>query len=73
AEVLEPVYRALELDWDPATSGSIAEELGREVDPGEVEEALIAQLDGRYELTDAELDTETLRLAEESITRRAAS
>jgi lipoate-protein ligase A len=35
AEVLEPVYRALELDWDPGTAGSISEELGRDVDPGE--------------------------------------
>src|SRR4051794_36180173 len=26
--VLIPVYRALELDWDPATSGSVSDELG---------------------------------------------
>src|SRR5919201_2329251 len=44
ARVLEPVYRALELDWDPSTSGSVAEEIGREVDPGELEEAVIAEL-----------------------------
>ena len=41
ARALGPVYEALELDWDPATSGSVSEELGRAVDPGEVEEALI--------------------------------
>src|SRR5436190_327614 len=29
ADVLVPVYEALELDWDPATSGSVAKELGR--------------------------------------------
>jgi octanoyl-[GcvH]:protein N-octanoyltransferase len=44
ADVLVPVYEALELDWEPSTSGSVADELGREVDPGEVEEALIAEL-----------------------------
>ena len=44
ARALEPVYEALELDWDPATSGDVSAELGRQVDPGEVEEALIAEL-----------------------------
>jgi lipoate-protein ligase A len=66
ARVLVPVYRALELDWDPATSGSVADELGREVDPGELEEALIAELAKRYELVDAELDEEAMRSASES-------
>ena len=65
ARVLIPVYEALELRWDPATSGSVADELGREVDAGEVEEALIAELAKRYELVDTELDGETMRLAVE--------
>jgi octanoyl-[GcvH]:protein N-octanoyltransferase len=67
ARVLEPVYRALELDWDPATSGSVSDELGRELDPGEIEEALIAELAKRYDLVDAELDEETVRSAGESL------
>jgi octanoyl-[GcvH]:protein N-octanoyltransferase len=67
ARVLEPVYRALELDWDPATSGSVADELGREVDVGELEEALIAELAKRYELVDAELDEETMENAARSL------
>jgi lipoate-protein ligase A len=67
ARVLEPVYRALELDWDPATSGSVADELGRNVDPGEVEEALIAELARRYELVDAELDEVTVEAAARSL------
>ncbi len=67
ARALEPVYEALELDWDPATSGSVAEELGRDVDPGEVEEALIAELGRHYELVDAELDEETMGLARGSL------
>jgi octanoyl-[GcvH]:protein N-octanoyltransferase len=66
ARVLMPVYEALELDWDPATSGSVAEELAREVDPGELEEALIAELGADYELVDAELDEETVEIARRS-------
>ena len=71
ARVLEPVYRALELDWDPATSGSVADELGREVDAGEIEEAVIAELAKRYELVDAELDEETVETAGRSLEVRA--
>jgi octanoyl-[GcvH]:protein N-octanoyltransferase len=67
ADVLLPVYDALDLDWDPATSGSAAEELGREVDVGELEESLIAELSQSYELVDAELDDETMRRAERSL------
>jgi octanoyl-[GcvH]:protein N-octanoyltransferase len=67
ARVLVPVYEALELDWEPATSGSAAEELSREVDAGELEEALIAELGRRYDLVDAELDEETMRRAEEEV------
>ncbi|HEY6770900.1 MAG TPA: hypothetical protein VI035_00455 [Solirubrobacterales bacterium] len=67
ARVLGPVYRALELDFDPATSGSVSDELEREVDPGELEEAVIAELDKRYELVGAELDEETVRVAEQAL------
>lgn len=67
AEVLVPVYEALDLDWDPATSGSVAEELGREVDTGELEEAVIDELSKRYELIDAELDEETVERAARSL------
>jgi octanoyl-[GcvH]:protein N-octanoyltransferase len=67
AGVLEPVYRALELDWDPSTSGSAAEELYREVDAGELEEAVIAELAERYELVDSDLDAETVERAARSL------
>jgi lipoate-protein ligase A len=67
ADVLVPVYDALELEWDPGTSGSVAEEIGREVDPAEVEEAVIAELVRSYELVDAALDEETVRQAERSL------
>jgi octanoyl-[GcvH]:protein N-octanoyltransferase len=63
ARVLVPVYEALDLDWAPATSSSVAEELGREVDPGELEEVLIAELGKRYELVSSELDEEIVGAA----------
>ena len=69
AEVLEPVYRALELDWNPATSGSVADELGRDVQLDEVEEALIERLATKYELIDSDLDEQTMALAEERFAR----
>jgi len=59
---LVPVYRALALDWDPATAGAVAEEA-----PGatwdSVREALVDEYARRYELEEAELDEETLALA----------
>jgi hypothetical protein len=65
--VLVPVYEALELDWDPATSGSVAQELSRDVDAGELEEALITELGRRYALVDAELDEQTMERAAASL------
>ena len=62
-EALVPVYEALELDWDPDTSGSLAAELGREVDPDEVTDALVARLGRDNVVSEAELDDETLALA----------
>jgi octanoyl-[GcvH]:protein N-octanoyltransferase len=67
ARVLVPVYKALDLDWDPATSGSVAEELGRDVDVGELEEALIEELAKSYELVSSELDEETVSAAARSL------
>ena len=59
-DILIPVYEALELDWDPATAGAVADEA-----PGatweDVAGALAAELP-RHRA--AELDPETLALAE---------
>jgi octanoyl-[GcvH]:protein N-octanoyltransferase len=61
--VLEPVYAALGLEWDPATAGAIEDENpGTPV--GEVEEALLVALGERFEVVVAGLDRATLRLAE---------
>ena len=62
-DVLVPVNDALGLDWDPATAGSIEDELG-EVGLSQVEEAILARLRERHELSEEELDAETLELAE---------
>jgi lipoate-protein ligase A len=63
-ETLEPVYEALELDWDPATTGAVEDEIGA-TSLEAVEDAVIAQLANDYELVDAELDPETLERAHE--------
>jgi lipoate-protein ligase A len=60
--VLVPVYRALGLEWDPATAGSVEDETGeRSLDA--LEAALLEELSARYELEELPLDDETLALA----------
>jgi octanoyl-[GcvH]:protein N-octanoyltransferase len=67
--VLEPVYRALALDWDPATVGAVEDELpAGTLAPSRrtwdaVRDALLAEYAKRYELVEGELDEETLALA----------
>jgi octanoyl-[GcvH]:protein N-octanoyltransferase len=60
--VLVPVYDALGLNWDPGTAGSVEDEIG-EVSRTAVEQAILASLDGRYELIEERLDPTTLELA----------
>jgi octanoyl-[GcvH]:protein N-octanoyltransferase len=65
-EGLEPVYRALALDWDPATVGAVEDELAGGDDAwAAVRDALLARYAERYELVEAELDAGTLALARE--------
>ena len=81
-EVLVPVYDALELDWEPETTGSVATELGEDdaTLQADVPDPLIARtidavravLAREYELRDAELDERTIRLAEELRSDHAA-
>jgi lipoate-protein ligase A len=61
-ETLEPVYAALELDWDPMTTGAVDDEIGPTTLDA-VEAAVIAELAKEYELVDTELDPETLERA----------
>jgi octanoyl-[GcvH]:protein N-octanoyltransferase len=60
---LVPVYEALELEWDPATSGSVSAELGREVDLDEMTDALVARLAQTDEIIESDVDDETMALA----------
>jgi octanoyl-[GcvH]:protein N-octanoyltransferase len=59
-DVLIPVYAALGLEWDPATTGSVVDEVGR-IRFEEVAAAIRAELPP---LEEASLDDETLALAE---------
>ena len=63
-DVLIPVYEALGLDWDPATAGSVEDEVpGITLD--RATDAILSELEGRYELTDGDFDEETLARARE--------
>jgi lipoate-protein ligase A len=68
---LVPVYRALELEWDPATAGSVEDEVAG-VSLEAVEAAILAELAARHELVEAELDPRTLALAAERARRHLA-
>jgi octanoyl-[GcvH]:protein N-octanoyltransferase len=60
---LIPVYDALELEWDPATAGSVEDELGG-VELESIEEAILDRLRGAGdELLGGSLDADTLALA----------
>lgn len=72
-EALEPVYEALELDWNPATTGSVAAALGDDRLGGadaddliaKVSAALTARVAQDYELDRVRIGESTMRLAEE--------
>lgn len=61
-DVLVPVYAALDLEWDPATAGSVGAEA-----PGagleDVERAILAEYAELGDLEEVELDADTLALA----------
>jgi octanoyl-[GcvH]:protein N-octanoyltransferase len=61
---LEPVYRALDLDWDPRTAGGVGDEASG-VGLADVEASLVEALGERYELREADIDSATLGLAAE--------
>ncbi|MBK5234010.1 MAG: lipoate--protein ligase family protein [Thermoleophilia bacterium] len=63
-QVLDPVYAALELDWNPATVGAIEDEVPGAT-PEAVEAALLDQLESQYAVRPVRLDESTLGLARE--------
>ena len=64
--VLEPVYAALGLDWEPAASGSVRTE-----EPGatweRVADALVTEYASEYDVAEDTVDPETLALAHELV------
>src|SRR4051794_8387838 len=62
-ETLTGVYEALALDWDPATAGSVEDEVTG-ITPQRTEDAILARLGDLYELREMPVDPETLALAE---------
>ena len=63
-DVLEPVYGALGLDWDPAASGSVRSE-APDASWAPVRDAIVTEYARDYDLAPAELDAETLAMAKE--------
>ena len=59
----DPGVRALGLERDPATTGSLEDEVPG-VTVGQVIEAVLAELAERYEIEEGEFDADTLALAE---------
>jgi octanoyl-[GcvH]:protein N-octanoyltransferase len=71
-ETLIPVYDALGLEWDPATAGSVEDELGS-VELSAVEDAILEQMrEAGHQLDEATLDSETLALAERRLSGHRA-
>jgi lipoate-protein ligase A len=66
--VLEDVYRALELDWDPATAGAVADDVPS-ASLDDTERAVLAAYAERHELVEATLDRATLAAAEALLPR----
>src|ERR671919_336437 len=69
-DVLLPVYEALDLEWDPATVGSVNDEV-----PGttmeQVERAILEAFAARFDLVDADVPDRVLALARELAPRHA--
>jgi hypothetical protein len=67
-DVLEPVYDALGIDWDPATVGCVEDE-----DPAlgwdEVAEAIVGAFGRRYRLVEGEIGRATLERAAALVSR----
>jgi lipoate-protein ligase A len=70
-DVLVPVYEALDLAWEPSTTGSVADELP-DVDYERAEEALLGAYAETFELVEAPLGPDALALAEELEARHLA-
>jgi lipoate-protein ligase A len=71
-DVLLPVYRALDLDWDPATVGSLEDEVS-DVTWDRAEAAVVEAFSRRFEMVPAGADEREVALARELVDRHAVS
>jgi octanoyl-[GcvH]:protein N-octanoyltransferase len=69
-DVLTPVYRALGIEWDPATAGSLAAE-ARGITWEAATDAVIARLTAEVDLVEDHVDARTLALARDLESRHA--
>jgi lipoate-protein ligase A len=60
--VLNPVHAALDVEWDPATTGAIADEVA--VGWEDVFDAIQEEFATRFEVEEATIDPDTIALAE---------
>lgn len=66
--VLQPVYRALDLTWDPATTGDLAmSDPG--ISPTQVTDAIVAEFRRRFELHPGRVSAETITRGRELTSR----
>jgi lipoate-protein ligase A len=61
-DVLIPVYRALEIDWDPRTTGALADRAPG-LDNAKVIKAIVTAMSRRYELTEGSLPRRVIEAA----------
>jgi lipoate-protein ligase A len=61
-DVLIPVYRALEIDWDPRTTGALADRAPG-LDNAKVIKAIVTAMSRRYELTEGSLPRHVIEAA----------
>lgn len=71
-DVLVPVYKALDVAWDPKTAGSIADELGAPRDLERIADTFVEEFADRFSLREGLLDDATLAEAETLVTGHAS-
>ncbi len=69
-DILVSVYEALEIEWDPATTGSLQDEVPG-IDWEDAERAVVDEFAARFDLEEASTSPETLALARSLAPRHA--
>lgn len=69
--VLVPVYRELDIQWNPAATGSLRCAIS-DITPAQVAEALIAELSAVADIAEANLDATTVEMADRYLNEHMA-